>query len=174
MANVIYNLVFSVSKKNPMPIDISVLDDEVFGQGIEAIDIFTSKYTNDELMQVIRDSNILTEEYLNGELCIIDNKKHKYPVLLKDFFLEFSLYDFIASNIDDKNLMNSVYNIFIEYTKSDEDFNSELYKKALLKKDVSLSMSYVCIMPYIARRRFEFYCFELYKKLQKKKELKKS
>lgn len=161
---------FIVDRKSPMPIDIMALDSELIDSSLESIDIFTTKHSNESLMQVIRNSNILTEEYLNGELCIVDNRKHKYPVVLNNTFIEFEINDFIYTNIDNKNLMNSIYNIYQTYMKNIEGFDANNFKLALLEENYNEVSMYIAVMPYIERRKFQFYCYELHKSTQKKKE----
>lgn len=174
MEEVNYFLAFIVNKKNPMTIDIGRLDENVFDSSLESIDAFTSNYSNEDLIELIRKNNIVTDEYLNGELCVIDQRKHKYPVLLNDTFDDFNLLEFLYKNIDDKDLMNTVYNIYREYVKSIDEIDDMDFKASLANHDVSLCMINILKLPYVKRRSFELYCMNKCKEKQKKRKITKN
>lgn len=173
----IYYLAFSVEKRNPMPVDIQSLDQTLFGvdlTSLESIDAFTSRYTNDELMSIIRNSNILSEEYLNGELNVIDNRNHKFPVILSDTFLEFDIVKFISANIEDKALMNKIYNIYNRECKNIPGINAEEFNEDINNKNAKSIIFRLYFLPYYNFRIIELACLGFYKQMQVKKEHKKN
>lgn len=160
-----YNLVLIAPKKNPMPIDITLLDNDILDSSIESIDIFTSKYTKDDLINLIHKSNIVTSEYLFGDLYILDNNKYKLEVFTKNLFGDFILEEFIKENISNLNLMNTIYNIFSQYTKNHNIALGIYFKEAVLESKFDEISEILRHVPYIARRKFEFYVFNIYKKM---------
>ncbi len=170
-----YCLAFKTKKKNPMTIEISKVDPTFANENIhsiEVIDAFTSKYSNDELMNLIRKSNTLTEEYLMGELIIIDNTTGwRYSVLLDDGFTNINMIEYLASNKSNKDIMNKIYNKIKNHIVSDvyNDFCKQLF---LEETNILVFFSKFKNLSYLMRRDIKILCDEFYKKEQLVKELK--
>src|SRR5574344_472836 len=151
----IYNLVIKKDRGNYMPINISLLG---FNLGklndIMSIDMFTSKYSKEELLKAIKNANIVTSDFLDGELKIakLDVKKHKYivdyPILTSDYLNGFNLNNYLNNNIKDKSIMNilrSKYkdilvdknvNVDNEETNAFIDF-SKIKEENIIKKSIN-------------------------------------
>ncbi|MDD5865306.1 MAG: hypothetical protein PUD07_02290 [bacterium] len=130
---VLYYLVVEARPREFMPIDINILEGtNNFYNSLELIDMFTKKYSYEEIMKMVLENNLLPINFLNGSLCIINNKNYRFQLLTKDNNM--SLDDFFFNNINDKQIMNKFYNIFLKYVKDDEII-IEL-KKYLIEKNI--------------------------------------
>lgn len=168
--NKCYHLVFDTKKNGPMPIDISIFDSNFVGElSIESIDLFTMKYTNDEFLRVVKESNVLPEEYLFGEIYIIDNFKRRFPVILKDGFNNFDLVSFLIQNIDNKIIMNKLYNKFSAIVKGDEIKINSL-KKALEYSDIKGVYNLIILLNYLDQRNLLVYMVDKMFVKERKKE----
>lgn len=172
-----YSLAFKVEKKNPMTVEISKIDplfEMLDTSSLEVIDTFTSKYTNDELMNVIRNSNTLTEEYLNGELLVLDNTTGwRHPAIVNEGFGNSELIEYLIINKSNKNIMNRIYNKISKHIK-EEEFNQYCKNLFLGECELKLFLNAVRNLPYLMRREMKLLCFELYKKDQKVNRLEKA
>lgn len=129
----LYYLVVEARPREFMPIDINILEGtNNFYNSLELIDMFTKKYSYEEIMKMVLENNLLPLNYLNGSLCIINNKNYRFQLLTKDNNM--SLDDFFFNNINDKQIMNKFYNIFLKYVK-EEDTILKL-KKYLIEKNI--------------------------------------
>ena len=139
----IYHLVLELKPGNFMPIDINILtNDNNNYNTIEQIDSFTKKYTNIELLELIKNNNIVPFEYLNGKLHIINSHKYRYEVLYKD--TNFSLDDFFINNIKDKQKMNKFVNIYLKYSKD----NINILKDAINNEDIYSILNLLFMLSY--------------------------
>ena len=130
---VLYYLVVEARPREFMPIDINILEGtNNFYNSLELIDMFTKKYSYEEIMKMVLENNLLPINFLNGSLCIINNKNYRFQLLTKDNNM--SLDDFFFNNINDKQIMNKFYNIFLKYVK-EEDTILKL-KKYLIEKNI--------------------------------------
>jgi len=130
-----YHLVLEARPKEFMPIDINLLlgnkEKESYTSLME-IDKFTKKFTKEEIFIMIKDVNIVSDNYLNGTLDIINDHKYRFGVITKDD--EFSLDTFFEKYFDDKIIMNKFYNVYIKYCSSTKDeMKSALEEKNLNK-----------------------------------------
>ena len=78
---------------------------------IASIDSFTAKFTENEIRESIKRSNIVPIDYLDGKLKIVSDHKHNLEVITKDIF------DYIRTvqlNNEDfsRDLKNKLLNIF--------------------------------------------------------------
>ena len=129
----LYYLVVEARPREFMPIDINILEGtNNFYNSLELIDMFTKKYSYEEIMKMVLENNLLPINFLNGSLCIINNKNYRFQLLTKDNNM--SLDDFFFNNINDKQIMNKFYNIFLKYVK-EEDTILKL-KKYLIEKNI--------------------------------------
>ena len=80
-----YHLVLEARPGDFMPVDIKLIcEDAPYNyKTIEEIDSFTKKYSEEEIMIMITDSNIVPFNYLEGKLQIINDNKYRYEVLYK-------------------------------------------------------------------------------------------
>ena len=130
----LYYLVVEARPKEFMPIDINILEgtNNLPYNSLELIDMFTKKYSYEEIMKMVLENNLLPINFLNGRLCIINNKNYRYQILTKDDNM--SIDEFFFNNINDKQIMNKFYNIFSKYVK--EDGTILKLKKYLMEKNI--------------------------------------
>ena len=130
----LYYLVVEARPREFMPIDINILEgtSNKFYNSLELIDMFTKKYSYEEIMKMVLENNLLPINFLNGRLCIINNKNYRYQILTKDDNM--SIDEFFFNNINDKQIMNKFYNIFSKYVK--EDGTILKLKKYLMEKNI--------------------------------------
>ncbi len=156
MNNDIYTLVLEKRPNDFMPIDINLLVNNIgmndFYQ-IEKIDEFTKKYTKDEIYDLIKRANVVTEDYLNGKLEIINNKKYRFPILTKD--INWSIDDFFKKYINDKQVMNKFINIYQKYSNN----NIETLKEAIKEHDINIILKILFSLTYINVRNIYFYLY---------------
>lgn len=120
--NVTYHLVLEARPGDFMPIDINLLLNNTMPinyTSLNEIDEFTKKYTEKEIFEMIKKSNIVPDQYLTGKLEIINDNKYRYMVMTSD--LNFALDTFIAEYIVDKQVMNRFLNIYIKYCKETKE-----------------------------------------------------
>ena len=136
-----------------MPIDISIIsNDKSYGfKSIEEIDNFTKKYSKEDIMVMISDNNIVPYDYLSGNLKIINDNKYRYDVLYKT--TTFSLDDFFAKNITNKQIMNKFLNIYLKSNKA----NADSMKNAIKKQNLSEILDLVFKLPYLDVRNIYTY-----------------
>ena len=148
-----YHLVLENRPNDFMPIDISIIsNDKSYGfKSIEEIDSFTKKYSKEDIMMMISDNNIVPYDYLSGKLKIINDNKYRYDVLYKT--TTFSLDDFFANNINNKQIMNKFLNIYLKSSKASADN----MKKAIKKQDLSKILDLVFKLPYLDVRNIYTY-----------------
>lgn len=149
-----YHLVLEYLPGDFMPIDINVLlnSDETSYTSLDTIDSFTKKYTIDELYDMIKESNIVPDQYLKGDLQIINNRKYRYKVISRD--TNFSLDLFFSKNISNKRLMNKFLNIYLKYDKNKDDM-----QKALDNENIYEVLNLIFALPYENVRNI--YCYML-------------
>ena len=148
-----YHLVLENRPNDFMPIDISIIsNDKSYGfKSIEEIDSFTKKYSKEDIMVMISDNNIVPSDYLSGTLRIINDNKYRYDVLYNT--TTFSLDDFFASNITNKQIMNKFLNIYLKSNKA----NADNMKKAIKEQDLSKILDLVFKLPYLDVRNIYTY-----------------
>ncbi len=155
---------FLILEKRPgdfMPIDISLLSMGFNSlNNIELIDKYTEVFLKEELIDNIKKANIVTDDYLNGKLYIIDEKKNKYPVVFKKTFFNFDVIEFIYYNIENKDLMNTIYNLYQKNAKNNLEIDVNDFKVAIENKDIAKIIFHLQMLPYIKLRCIKFYIKE--------------
>lgn len=152
-----YYLVFDTKKNGPMPVDIKLFDSNFDGNlSIENIDKFTVNYSNEELLEIVREANILSDEYLFGEIYIIDNNRRKFPVILKDTFLNFDLITFLFQNLDNKIVMNQLFNKYSAIVKNETEY-VQTFKNSIESGIISEIGCHILSLNYLEQRKLMFY-----------------
>ena len=148
-----YHLVLEARPRDFMPIDINLLtkDHVHLFSSIEEIDNFTKKYSKEELMIMISDSNTVPSSYLGGNLEIINDHKYRYPVLYKT--TNFSLDEFLINNINDKKVMNKFLNIYLKMDNS----HKEQMQEAIGSKDIQKILYLLFSLSYLDVRNIYTY-----------------
>ena len=146
-------------------IDISALklSNGYMPSSLVEIDSFTMHFTYDQIIEDIKEANIVSSKYLNGKLVIVDNQKHNpLAVLTKDIYNNFDLYLFLTDNIDNKNLMNTIYN------KYSAIVNDVPLSKVFKNSDALDMTNMILKLPYLEQRKLMFYLLEKYNSLPEK------
>ena len=162
--NVNYYLIIEKQPFNYMTIDISLLDIgyKYDFTKIENIDTFTKAYTYEEIMNSIKRANIITEDYLEGKLHVIEvvnnNNKylHKYEVLTEDLNMDIKV--FIEKSIKNKNIMNSILQKYKNLIIDEDSINR--FKKYIKEENTNKVLYELMEMPYISARQLFFYINE--------------
>lgn len=168
-----YSLALRVPKKNPMTIEINKVDPSFEGSDInkiEVIDTFTSHYTKEEIVELIKKSNTITDEYLPGKLIVIDNKTGwRYKPLVNEGFNNSDMLKYLSVQLNDKNkdVLNQVYNkAKVAMDRYGEETLFDL--KEFFLGDISMIkfLNDFRDLPYLVRRSIRLVCTELYQKEQ--------
>lgn len=171
-----YLLVLEKRPFDYMPININLLDlidnSKVYNS-IKDIDDFTKQYTKKQIIDSIINANIVTSEYLTGDLLIIEiinnNKKylHKYKALTKDIINDFDLIKFIYTNINNKNILNSISVKLQNLIEKEDEELLILFKDSVNKKNVKDIVKILFFLPYEYQREIDLYLIEKYHNLEK-------
>ena len=151
-----YYLAVETKPKNYFPIDLSNLSisNGFTSFQLAELDSFTLKFTKKDIMDSIKEANLLEIED-NMPLVIIYHEKEmvrKTEVLTKD--IQFDLWQDIHQNFENKLYLNKIYN-FLHKKIDDEDFNK---LKKSLNEDVFLNE--INHLPYMIQRKLYFYLYE--------------
>lgn len=152
-----YHLVLEARPKEFMPIDINILlnnKQSVNYSSLMDIDRFTKAYTKSEIFDMIKESNIVPDNYLDGSLDIINDHKYRFGVITKDD--DFSLDTFFNNYIDNKTILNKFMNVYIKYCSD----TKEEMKKALLTKNVNNILNVLFQNSYEKVRSIYLYLYE--------------
>lgn len=151
-----YYLAVETKPNNYFPINLLDLNiSENFNTTkLTELDLFTSKFTKEEIMNSIKDSNLLDINF-DMPLVVIYNEKgamRKAPVLLKDN--DYDMWKVLEDNFPNKNFTNKIHN-FLK-TKIDE-YTLENIKNAKNSKEFIYAINE---MPYTIERKLYFYLYE--------------
>lgn len=151
-----YFLVLEKRPKDFMPINISIItqDNRANYTSLEGIDEFTRRYNEDEIKNLIKENNLVTDDYLEGKLWVINENKYRFRVFTKD--INMSLDTFLLKNINNKQIMNKFVNIYFKYTK----VNIDIIKEAIKKGEVNIILQILFTLDYEIIRNIYFYLFE--------------
>ena len=152
-------------------IDINKLDicDRYYLNDISEIDLFTSRFNEEEIIASIKRGNLVKEDYLDGSLKVISDKHHHLPVLTKD------KYDLIREFQNNKDIISQDFKnkLYGAYKKiADKEFKDEEFRNTVLNKfnetlksnDKYKLFTYLERLPYSNIRNFYF---TIYKELNK-------
>ena len=93
---------------------------------IAAIDYFTGRFTESEIKGAIERSNMAPASYLDGNLKIISDAKHKHNlrVLTKDIYINVMTFSKSLESLDQdyKNKLYGSYKKTVEHTFEDVSF----------------------------------------------------
>ena len=156
-------------------VDINKLDisDGQVTNNLSVVDIFTSRYTEEEIKESIARSNMVRQEYLNGQLRIVSDAGHNLRVLTKEMFEE--IVDVIMGKVELDNVLKSKLQSVYKQTLEKICDSSTIIQSFLLKfkdaiktNNISDLFKYIDILPYNKSRLIYFM---IYDEVEKKKEL---
>ena len=150
-----YYLAIETKPNNYFPLNL--LDIKLFNKTsnkIEEIDSLTLKYTKREIMEAIKEANLLEIDY-DMPLVIIyveKEKTRKVEALTKDN--SFDMWESLKENYQDKNYCNKIIN-FLNNKISDDTLN-------ILKNNKGQEefLKIISELPYFAERKLYFYLYE--------------
>ncbi len=151
-----YYLAVEIKPKNYFPINLLDLNTKcnIATNKLEELDKFTLQYTKEEIMKLIKDSNIV-EIKEDTPLIIIYYEKNdvrKIPILTKD--LKFDIWDYLKDNYQNKLILNKIDN-FLK-TKIEE----EVFNQIKMSKSVDEYLINISHIPYEEIRKLYFYLYE--------------
>ncbi len=150
-----YYLAIETKPNNYFPINL--LDLNIASKNIdklEELDAFTSKYSKEELINLIKEANLL-EITDNMEVIVIYNEKNvirKSPVLTKENV--YNMWSYLKVNYEDKNFVNKIYN----FLKNKID--SESLNKIKNTNNQDSFLKNISSLPYLVQRKLYFYLNE--------------
>jgi hypothetical protein len=150
-----YYLAIETKPNNYFPLNL--LDIKLFNKTpnkIEEIDSLTLKYTKREIMEAIKEANLLEIDY-DMPLVIIyveKEKTRKVEALTKDN--SFDMWESLKENYQDKNYCNKIIN-FLNNKISDDTLN-------ILKNNKGQEefLKIISELPYFTERKLYFYLYE--------------
>jgi len=150
-----YYLAIETKPNNYFPLNL--LDLKIFNKTsnkIEEIDSLTLKYTKKEIMEAIKEANLLEIDY-DMPLVIIyveKEKTRKVEALTKDN--SFDMWESLKENYQDKNYCNKIIN-FLNNKISDDTLN-------ILKNNKGQEefLKIISELPYFTERKLYFYLYE--------------
>lgn len=150
-----YYLAIETKPNNYFPLNL--LDLKIFNKTsnkIEEIDSLTLKYTKKEIMEAIKEANLLEIDY-DMPLVIIyveKEKTRKVEALTKDN--SFDMWNNLKENYQDKNYCNRIIN-FLK-NKIPEDTLNTLKNN----KGQEMFLKIISELPYLTERKLYFYLYE--------------
>lgn len=150
-----YYLAIETKPNNYFPLNL--LDIKLFNKTsnkIEEIDSLTLKHTKKEIMEAIKEANLLEIDY-DMPLVIIyveKEKTRKVEALTKDN--NFDMWESLKENYRDKNYCNKIIN-FLNTKISDDTLN-------ILKNNKGQEefLKIISELPYFTERKLYFYLYE--------------
>ena len=129
-----YFLVLEKRPKDFMPININIIarDNSHIYSSLQNIDEFTRKYTSDEIKDMIKENNLVTDDYLEG------------------------MDTFLLDNIKNKQIMNKFVNIYLKYTSD----NINELKEAIKNGHINIILQILFNLDYETIRNIYFYLYE--------------
>ena len=150
-----YYLAIETKPNNYFPLNL--LDLKIFNKTsnkIEEIDSLTLKYTKKEIMEAIKEANLLEIDY-DMPLVIIyveKEKTRKVEALTKDNI--FDMWNNLKENYQDKNYCNKIINFLNK--KITEDTLNTLKNN----KGQEMFLKIISELPYLTERKLYFYLYE--------------
>lgn len=150
-----YYLILEHRHGDYMPIDINMLTSSNYDYtSLQAIDRFTSMYSVNEILKKVMELNLLPDKYLFGNLKVINSNNYCYQVLTKNY--KYSFIDFIKDNIDNKQIMNKLMNVYIKYNRE----KMIDLKNAIINHNIEQIVYYFSLLSYEEFRWIYIYIFE--------------
>ncbi|MBE6154948.1 MAG: hypothetical protein E7163_05230 [Firmicutes bacterium] len=151
-----YYLAIETKPKNYFPINL--LDLKIANKyntfSLEELDKFTLKFTKQEIINSIKEANLL-DVTNNMPLVVIYYEKdmvRKIDALTKD--INFDMWQNIKDNFDNKNYLNKIYNFL----------NNKISSEELLEikacNDLKEFFNKISYLPYLVQRKLYLYLYE--------------
>lgn len=171
VVNVLPYLAFEERPNSYIPIDLSLLEITAIinfksnPMTLEFMDLITGSFTEEELRDSIKMSNIIKEEYYNSPFKVIYKGK-PLDIITKDNFEKLNMAEVVNLCMKDKQEANKFWNKINSIAK--KYFNSNEVERllnnlkiALAKNDINQTMAIFNTIPYIGQRELAFYYYNL-------------
>lgn len=150
-----YYLAVETKTNNYFPINL--LDLKIFSKNptkIEELDSLTLKYTKEEIMDAIKEANLLEVNYSMPLIIIYveKDKTRKVEALTKDY--TFDMWENLKDNYLDKNYCNKIIN-FLNNKISEEELSIIKQNKGDIK-----FLKAINNLSYFVQRKLYFYLYE--------------
>lgn len=150
-----YYLAVETKTNNYFPINL--LDLKIFSKNpakIEELDSLTLKYTKEEIMDAIKEANLLEVNYSMPLIIIYveKDKTRKVEALTKDY--TFDMWENLKNNYLDKNYCNKIIN-FLNNKISEEELSIIKQNKGDIK-----FLKAINNLSYFVQRKLYFYLYE--------------
>ena len=151
-----YYLAVEVKPKNYFPINL--LDLKIANHftttSLKELNSFTLKFTKKEIMDSIKEANLLdVKEDMPLVVIYYENKNtRKIEAFTKDYY--YNMWDLLKNKYTDKVFMNKVIN-FLNKKITEEELNK--IKNSHTLTDFLNSIGY---LPYLVQRKLYFYLYE--------------
>lgn len=150
-----YYLAVEVRPNNYFPINL--LDLKIAkgfnSTKLEELDAFTLKFKKEEIIEAIKDANLLNIDNSMPLVIIYYENKYtrKIEVLTKDKV--YNMWDLLDKNYTDKRFVNKVIN-FINHK-----IDGELFNKIKLSSNKNEFLNNIGLMPYLVQRKLYLYLY---------------
>ena len=139
---------------------------------LKEIDSFTMYFTKEEIIDAIKEDNIVETEYQNGNLVIQDALKKYHPLVVidKEFWHNFNLLNFLKEKLDNKEFINNVAyklkNIMEKWQMDSMSIieNVNYFKKGMQENNVNAALNTILALDYNMQREFIVYLLNIYHK----------
>ena len=151
-----YYLAVEVKPKNYFPIDLLNLKiaNSFTSTNLEELDAFTQKFTKKEIMDAIKEANLLEVEDTMPLVVIYYEKKNtrKMDALTKDNY--YDMWQLLNANYTDKVFVNKVVNFL------NNKIDIQVLNKIKNSESKNEFLSSIGSLPYIIQRKLYLYLYE--------------
>lgn len=151
-----YYLAVEVKPKNYFPIDLLNLKiaKSFTSTNLEEIDAFTQKFTKKEIMNAIKEANLLEVEDTMPLVVIYYEKKNtrKIDALTKDNY--YDMWQLLNINYTDKLFVNKIVNFL------NKKIDADLLNKIKTSESKNEFLNGIGSLPYIIQRKLYLYLYE--------------
>ncbi|HIS86678.1 MAG TPA: hypothetical protein IAB49_00880 [Candidatus Caccenecus avistercoris] len=151
-----YYLAVEVKPKNYFPIDLLNLKiaNSFTSTNLEELDAFTQKFTKKEIMDAIKEANLLEVEDTMPLVVIYYEKKNtrKMDALTKDNY--YDMWQLLNANYTDKVFVNKVVNFL------NKKIDAQLFNRIKISQSKNEFLSGIGSLPYVIQRRLYLYLYE--------------
>ena len=150
-----------VEKRNNDFAFINVADLDIFKDmnynSFLTLDNLLKAYTEEEIKDSIIRANVVPDVNVKEKKLLIKYGNYKLPLLTRDIVDNFSFYDFIIANFEDKRMTNIFYNKLASIVKNDA--RAELFKTFLDDSTPDEFLKSLDWLSYVEQREFYFYIY---------------
>ena len=151
-----YYLAVEVKPRNYFPIDLFNLKiaNSFTSTNLDEIDAFTQKFTKKEIMDAIKEANLLEVEDTMPLVVIYYEKKNtrKMDALTKDNY--YDMWQLLNTNYANKVFINKIVNFL------NNKIDVQAFNKIKNSENRNEFLSSIGLLPYIIQRKLYLYLYE--------------